>query len=521
MGRHPAPFAYKKKKHTMTNNLKSSGLEQTQAWIIAIVFVLGFYFHFIGMFTGPILAAWFVGTQRPLQGYLVLVVLNYLPGLVLSWNSFPLTGAIPAMDYVGWMLIATLIMATPFSFHRLVSPRLPEFAATLPLPLAAGALLPLLLPLLPLHTDSHFDFAQMFAYWFAAIIVWMWRREYPPQQFAVVAGIFFSLQCIAGMIVLFNILFGGTRAEGFPIPEDIALFLLLPTAGLAIWALVLSLKVSSIADRSQALANLRSPNTKEPLQLVREKDREALLSPSGERFLVQDGIPTFIKPQDLTGANLKYNNLYELIGGFYDDFQRVSLALRGLDREAWFRTYMNLLEVKPGDSVLETSIGTGLNFKYLPRGPQLSKPQPSNPQSSNLQLTGVDISSEMLLNCQANLSQWKLHASLLLANPESLPFADSTFDVVFHIGGASFFNNRAKAIREMIRVAKPGSLLLIADETELHVQSFYETTLGHYFKRRKALITPPIDLIPPEMREVHLEELREGHFYALTFRKPA
>jgi len=393
---------------------------------------------------------------------------------------------------------------------------LPKFAATLPLPLAAGALLPLLLPLLPLHPGLHFDFAQMFNYWFATVIVWMWRHEYSDQQMAIVAGAYFSVQCVAGSILLLSTLFGGKRAEGFPVPEDLALFLLLPTAGLAIWALILALKENPFADRPQALAKLQSPNTREPLQLVREKDGEILLTPSGERFPIQDGIPAFIKPQDLTGANLKYHNLYELVGGFYDDIQRTTLALRGLNREAWFQSYMNLLQVKPGDSVLETSIGTGLNFKYLPRSSQSARPQ-----FSGLELAGVDISTEMLLSCQANLRVWNLEANLFLANPENLPFADSSFDVVFHIGGTHFFNDRSKAIREMIRVAKPGGFMLIAGETELHVQSFYDHPLGHYFKRRKPPVTPPIDLLPPDMRDIHLEELRDGHFYALTFRKPA
>ncbi len=150
-------------------------------------------------------------------------------------------------------------------------------------------------------------------------------------------------------------------------------------------------------------------------------------------------------------------------------------------------------------------MGTGLNYKYLPRGVKLS---------------GLDLSLEMLATCQANLRRWEMEADLYLCNAESLPFADSSFDVVFHVGGINFFNDRAKAIREMIRVAKPGSLLLIADETEKHVKSAYESTLGGYFKNRKEAVAAPINLVPPEMQDIHLELLKDGHFYALTFRKP-
>jgi SAM-dependent methyltransferase len=104
-----------------------------------------------------------------------------------------------------------------------------------------------------------------------------------------------------------------------------------------------------------------------------------------------------------------------------------------------------------------------------------------------------------------------------------LPFANDSFDVVFHVGGINFFSDRAKAIREMIRVAKPGSRILIADETEEHVKSAYERipVTSQFFKNRQEAVTAPIDLVPPEMREINLELLHGGRFYALTFRKPA
>jgi len=38
--------------------------------------------------------------------------------------------------------------------------------------------------------------------------------------------------------------------------------------------------------------------------------------------------------------------------------------------------------------------------------------------------------------------------------------------VVFHFGGINFFNDKAAAIREMIRVAKPGTKFVIGDENE-------------------------------------------------------
>jgi ubiquinone/menaquinone biosynthesis C-methylase UbiE len=64
------------------------------------------------------------------------------------------------------------------------------------------------------------------------------------------------------------------------------------------------------------------------------------------------------------------------------------------------------------------------------------------------------------------LKRWKINGTLVHCEGENLPFADNSFDVVFHCGGINFFNDKQKAILEMIRVAKPGTKLQIVDETE-------------------------------------------------------
>ena len=245
----------------------------------------------------------------------------------------------------------------------------------------------------------------------------------------------------------------------------------------------------SWASQPTTVARLRSPFTGDPLRVVAQNGLEELVSPSGERFPIRNGIPVFLKPEDLTGDNGKYNHLYDTIGGFYDDSQRVFGALWRIGPRLLLPELHGLLEVKPGDSVLETSVGTGLNFKYLPGGVNLS---------------GLDLSPEMLANCQDNLRRWNMDADLYLGNAESLPFADSSFDVVFHVGGINFFTDRANAIREMIRVAKPGSLLLIADETEEHVKEAYENIpyTREFYKDREKAVTAPIDLVPRMMEEV-------------------
>jgi ubiquinone/menaquinone biosynthesis C-methylase UbiE len=332
----------------------------------------------------------------------------------------------------------------------------------------------------------------------------MWNQEFRRSRIGQGAAFFALVFAIWAGYWGFRVFNGTGSLQAPPFEAVVGWGCLLGAFVLAVLALANPGKRLPWADRPQSVALLQSPATGEPLHVVTENGRETLLSTSGERFLIRHGIPSFLTPHDLTGNNGKYNHVYETIGGIYDDVQRVFIGLAGFNRNVYFESYMSLLEAKSGDSVLETSVGTGLNFKYLPRGVKLS---------------GLDLSPEMLVNCQANLRRWQMDADLYLGNAESLPFTDSSFDVVFHVGGINFFNDRARAIREMIRVAKPGSLMLIADETEKHVKGVYEKGLGSY-RNRKEPVSPPVELVPPEMEDIHLEFGRSGEWYMLTFRKP-
>ncbi len=74
----------------------------------------------------------------------------------------------------------------------------------------------------------------------------------------------------------------------------------------------------------------------------------------------------------------------------------------------------------------------------------------------------------------------------------------------------------------MIRVAKPGAQLLIEDETEEYVKSTYEKIpyTSTFYGKREHPVTVPVDLVPAEMEDIRVSMLKDGQFYAITFRKP-
>jgi ubiquinone/menaquinone biosynthesis C-methylase UbiE len=487
----------------MSSEVRSNPWSQIAAWIVGGVFIAGFFFDGIGAWTGPILSVWFVGTQRLRRGFLWVLAFAFVPGLLMDWRRIPWTDPKAISGYVGLLLLASVLGVLPFSFHRLTSARLPGLVSTLPLPVAVVTMHFLVRPMVHLGVDQGTSFATFLIFWLAAVVVWMWNLEFCAEKIAWGAGVFAAVFISAEGYLAFS-----RHGDVSPITtEAFGWACLGAVVLLCVWAAIDGEKRPQWAQRPETVALLRSPFTGAALHVMSGSGHEALVGSAGERFPIRNGIPNFLRPEDLTGDNGKYNHLYETIGGFYDDTQRVFCAFRGVDRDSYFLNYMRLLEVKPGDSVLETSVGTGLNFKYLPPGVKLS---------------GLDLSPEMLKRCQVNLTRWGMQADLYLGNAESLPFADSSFDVVFHVGGISFFNDKEKAIREMIRVAKPGSLLLIEDETEDYAKSTYERIpiTSSYYKNRKEEIVVPIDLVPAEMEDIRLEMLKGGKFFAITFRKP-
>jgi len=261
------------------------------------------------------------------------------------------------------------------------------------------------------------------------------------------------------------------------------------------------------------LSVLSDPVTHEEIQLRRETDlrgteKAFLVNPaSGRKFSIRDGIPCFIEAAEVSGPNKKYQEFYDRIAPGYDLAARLYGFFRRQDLRETRRGYLEELEVKEQDRVLEVSVGTGLNIPFLPK---------------TAEFYGLDISWGMLKKCQRNLANWKRQAHLFLGSAEQLPFRNESFDVVLHFGGINFFTDRAAAIREMIRVAKAGTKIVISDETERHVKSIYEKVpfVGKHFKGRKEEVQPPIDLVPKEMLDLRLKEFREGTLYCLSFRKP-
>jgi ubiquinone/menaquinone biosynthesis C-methylase UbiE/uncharacterized protein YbaR (Trm112 family) len=257
---------------------------------------------------------------------------------------------------------------------------------------------------------------------------------------------------------------------------------------------------------------LCDPYTHEPLRLVKAPAPDGKVSEflesinSGKRFPFLNGIPIFYDQALVDGFNLKYQGFYQRFARIYDLGLRSLAWIFGGSEAKYRRQYLDLLEIKQGSRMLEVSIGTGANIALLP---------------ASINACGIDLSWEMLTRCQKAMTKAKRHVELFFGNAELLPFKDEVFDVVLHVGGINAFNDRGKAINEMIRVALPGTRIVIADETAKSMQKL------SWMRSAKKMLTdwgdrfePPVQFVPPGMQEIRVDELVKGYFYILSFRKP-
>ncbi len=83
--------------------------------------------------------------------------------------------------------------------------------------------------------------------------------------------------------------------------------------------------------------------------------------------------------------------------------------------------------------------------------------------SRGAEATGVDPDRAMLATARSRARKLVLQANFLEGRVERLPFPDATFDVVAAITVLCFVSDANGAVREMVRVLRPGGHLLLGE----------------------------------------------------------
>ncbi|MGC1390503.1 MAG: methyltransferase domain-containing protein [Bacteroidales bacterium] len=250
----------------------------------------------------------------------------------------------------------------------------------------------------------------------------------------------------------------------------------------------------------QDIIDLLKTQAGEILQYFQEGQNEFLKTPGGVQYPVDGNIICFPDDTSLTGNNKNYQKMYDRFSGFYDIATQGYAWIKNGNEKNRVMQYLSLLDIKNEDKVIEISIGTGRNIKYL------------NPSA---EFCGVDISLGMLRKCKRKMKRLHREITLIQAEAESLPIKDESFDVVFSAGGFNFFNDPGKAVAEMLRIAKSGVKILITDETEKLRRKYSK---NEFYKGNP--VRRPEEYLPDYCKKIEYKEICDGDLYVLTFYKP-
>jgi ubiquinone/menaquinone biosynthesis C-methylase UbiE len=245
---------------------------------------------------------------------------------------------------------------------------------------------------------------------------------------------------------------------------------------------------------------LRSPDTLLPLNHIGE-DYES----DGKVFKVENDILSIVYPDQLDGTDEKYNKFYNLLAPLYDLNERVmGRLLVGVDMVKGRKEIVSLLGLKPGMRILEVSPGPGVFQQYL-----------RNAIGEKGELVALDLSMGMLHQCHKRNK--KLNVQLIHGNAQYLPFADNSFDALYHFGGINLFNDPQKAISEFIRVVKKDGIVCWGDE------GFSDNYRNERRKRIMLKINPgfakPRPVTPDSVYDVIVNEVYDGLGYLVVCRK--
>ena len=143
-------------------------------------------------------------------------------------------------------------------------------------------------------------------------------------------------------------------------------------------------------------------------------------------------------------------DMFNQIAGKYDFMNRFLSA--GIDKSWRKKAIKELMKDKP-QHMLDVATGTG---DMALTAAKMMMPE---------KVTGIDISEGMLEIGRKKVlaAQLKTNIDLLRGDSETINFPDNTFDAVMVAFGVRNFENLEQGLKEILRVMKPGSRLVVLE----------------------------------------------------------
>lgn len=259
----------------------------------------------------------------------------------------------------------------------------------------------------------------------------------------------------------------------------------------------------------RVLKFLRCPRCFSDLSL--SADRKFLLCRKdvSHRFPIVNGIASFVRREDISPEDAQWVFKYDERAEQYDEVVKRYDEWLGVNLEEEFREWVRSLRIKSSRLILDVSTGTGaVIFRIREVFPSVVH-----------RFVGTDLSIGLLQVAQRKFAKAELDIPLFHSPVDNLPFKDDSFNIVTHAGGINTFHDIPSALKEWVRVLEPEGIILIADEGLSPAARKTQRGFKIVESNRLFGLQPPLDHLPPQLKNIKLWWFARDTFYAITAQK--
>ena len=255
---------------------------------------------------------------------------------------------------------------------------------------------------------------------------------------------------------------------------------------------------------------LSCPKCGKTLQSNGDLEAGEIVCTKGHVWPITKGIPSLAHPS-ISDEDAKWIADYDEMAENYDELVKQYDDWLGIDMMKERENFHMFIPIEGPLSIIDVSIGTGANFMALHN--QYKE------QLGRFNLHGMDLSTGMLAVSQRKFDQAGFNVNLTYGSVFNIPYQKNQFDMVIHSGGINTFSDIPGSLNEMLRITKPGGIIIVIDEGLSPKKR--ETEEGKAIMKANTLFAarPPLEHIPEKAKDVEVTYVMNETFYQITFRK--